>query len=224
MSSYGELALRGAKLRPLIVRDPQLAATFGSMIAGGASDDELGVVLAMGVIHNVESKSLWRYALRQASGYASQENQRGVTRPLVENGGGAWSFVLEGLLSVGRQRGWLTTKLLVEATVSSWTPESVQRLESAINDSRGEQKKGCYIATAVYGSYDAPEVWVLRRFRGSSLAPTPAGRLFIRAYYAVSPVLVRWGGESLRWLARPALGRFVKHLRAAGGGRPGRAV
>ena len=24
---------------------------------------------------------------------------------------------------------------------------------------------GCYVATAVYGSYDCPEVWVLRRYR-----------------------------------------------------------
>lgn len=50
-----------------------------------------------------------------------------------------------------------------------------------------EQKEGCYIATAVYGSYDAPEVIVLRRFRDESLKKSALGRSFIRAYYKFSP-------------------------------------
>lgn len=58
-----------------------------------------------------------------------------------------------------------------------------------------EQKSGCYIATAVYGSYDCPEVWTLRRFRDNTLDRTWYGRAFIRAYYAVSPTLVRWFGQ-----------------------------
>lgn len=28
-----------------------------------------------------------------------------------------------------------------------------------------KEKAGCYIATCVYGSYDCPQVWILRRFR-----------------------------------------------------------
>ena len=31
---------------------------------------------------------------------------------------------------------------------------------------------GCYVATAVYGSYDCPEVWTLRRYRDYTLAAT----------------------------------------------------
>ena len=50
---------------------------------------------------------------------------------------------------------------------------------------------GCYIATAVYGSYDAPSVMVLRRYRDETLARSVRGRSFIRAYYAVSPALAR---------------------------------
>lgn len=46
---------------------------------------------------------------------------------------------------------------------------------------------GCYIATAVYGSYDAPEVKVLRRFRDERLQETVLGRRFVAAYYALSP-------------------------------------
>lgn len=60
---------------------------------------------------------------------------------------------------------------------------------------------GCYIATAVYGSYDCPEVWTLRRFRDYTLAETWYGMLFIRLYYAISPTIVRWFGNS-EWFSR----------------------
>ena len=43
-------------------------------------------------------------------------------------------------------------------------------------------KAGCYVATAVYGSYDCPQVWTLRRFRDHTLAASWYGRAFIRAY------------------------------------------
>lgn len=60
---------------------------------------------------------------------------------------------------------------------------------------------GCYIATAVYGSYDCPEVWTLRRFRDYTLAETWYGRAFISAYYAISPTLVKWFGKT-EWFKR----------------------
>ena len=78
--------------------------------------------------------------------------------------------------------------------------------------------KGCYVATAVYGSYDCPQVWTLRRFRDDTLAETWYGRAFIRAYYAVSPTLVRWFGET-KWfqrLWRGPLDRLVARLRSRG--------
>lgn len=60
---------------------------------------------------------------------------------------------------------------------------------------------GCYIATAVYGSYDCPEVWVLRRYRDFTLAKTPFGRLFIKSYYTVSPTVVKLFGHT-KWFNR----------------------
>ncbi len=48
---------------------------------------------------------------------------------------------------------------------------------------------GCFIATAVYGSYDADEVRILRAFRDRQLASSRMGRLLIRSYYVVSPPL-----------------------------------
>lgn len=45
----------------------------------------------------------------------------------------------------------------------------------------------CFIATAVYGDVDSPQVVALRRFRDQHLCLTRAGRLLIRSYYRVSP-------------------------------------
>jgi len=77
---------------------------------------------------------------------------------------------------------------------------------------------GCYVATAVYGSYDCPEVWTLRRFRDFTLAKSFFGRLFIRTYYAISPTLVKWFGET-KWfknLWKPTLDKMVARLNEKG--------
>lgn len=57
------------------------------------------------------------------------------------------------------------------------------------------EKKGCYIATCIYGSYDCPQVWILRRFRDYVLDKSWYGRAFIKCYYSVSPTLVKWFGD-----------------------------
>ena len=63
------------------------------------------------------------------------------------------------------------------------------------------KKKGCYIATSVYGSYDCPEVWVLRRYRDFSLANNFFGRLFIKIYYFISPKVLKVFGKK-QWFKR----------------------
>ena len=75
-------------------------------------------------------------------------------------------------------------------------------------------KQGCYVATCVYGSYDCPEVWTLRRFRDDTLAAAALGRAFIHAYYAVSPTIVKWFGRAgwFRWLWRGVLDQMVQRL------------
>lgn len=77
---------------------------------------------------------------------------------------------------------------------------------------------GCYVATAVYGSYDCPQVWTLRRFRDDTLAATWYGRAFIRLYYAVSPMLVRWFGNTVwfKKLWRGKLDHMVAKLQEQG--------
>lgn len=63
---------------------------------------------------------------------------------------------------------------------------------------------GCYVATAVYGSYECRQLWVLRRWRDTSLASTVSGRAFTRFYYATSPFFVSTFG------ARTWFGRFFR--------------
>ena len=63
------------------------------------------------------------------------------------------------------------------------------------NEPKVTQKSGCYIATCVYGSYDCPQVWTLRRYRDTTLASTWYGRCFIKIYYSISPQLVKWFGS-----------------------------
>ncbi len=77
---------------------------------------------------------------------------------------------------------------------------------------------GCYIATAVYGSYDCPEVWTLRRFRDYKLATTWYGRVFIHMYYAISPKLVKCFGEThwFKSMWRSRLDKMIKKLRSEG--------
>ena len=74
--------------------------------------------------------------------------------------------------------------------------------------------QGCYVATCVYGSYDCPQVWTLRRFRDNTLAETMMGRAFIRTYYAISPTIVKWFGKT-EWFKKMwhgALDNMVQRL------------
>lgn len=81
-----------------------------------------------------------------------------------------------------------------------------------------ESTGGCYVATCVYGSYDCPEVWTLRRYRDNTLGSTWYGRLFIRTYYAISPTLVKWFGNTnwFKKLWKGKLDRLVAKLQSNG--------
>lgn len=74
---------------------------------------------------------------------------------------------------------------------------------------RPNPSSGCYVATCVYGSYDCPEVWTLRRFRDYQLAETWYGRAFIHTYYAISPTIVKWFGDT-KWFKKMWKGKLDK--------------
>lgn len=78
------------------------------------------------------------------------------------------------------------------------------------------QKKGCFIATACYGDYNAPEVRVLRHYRDEVLQQSAGGRAFIKAYYTFSPPLANMlsrsekGKKLVRKYFLVPLLRFIK--------------
>lgn len=81
-----------------------------------------------------------------------------------------------------------------------------------------EKPKGCYVATCVYGSYDCPEVWTLRRYRDNVLDKTLFGKVFITLYYAVSPKIIKLFGNThwFRSFWKSKLDRMVNKLRNKG--------
>ena len=95
---------------------------------------------------------------------------------------------------------------------------SSNKSQFLLNITRTAKKSGCYVATCVYGSYDCPQVWTLRRYRDHVLANTWHGRCFIRTYYAISPTLVSWFGQT-QWfkkLWQGKLDRMVNKLQQQG--------
>ena len=70
----------------------------------------------------------------------------------------------------------------------------------------------------LYGSYDCPQVWTLRRYRDNKLSKTWYGRLFIQIYYKTSPIIVKLFGKT-KWfnkIVKPRLDKYVKRLNNEG--------
>lgn len=90
--------------------------------------------------------------------------------------------------------------------------------EETISGASVDSKGACYVATAIYGSYDCPQVWTLRRYRDNFLSKTVCGYAFIKIYYRISPFFVRVFGNS-KWfnsLGRNVLDHIVKKLNEEG--------
>lgn len=140
---------------------------------------------------------------------------------LVENIGEGFGWTA-GSHSMGLDDTTFVQRLgAIVSTFAALTPSQVRQLEQGLNLEEGvavPRSGGCYVATAVYGSYDAPEVRVLRRWRDSSLQMSAVGRLFVRFYYLTSPCLVNAVGNR-PWFVVPSramLDRLVRILEHSG--------
>lgn len=100
-----------------------------------------------------------------------------------------------------------------EETINKW-----KNSKGSSGNSSSSNSGGCYVATCVYGSYDCPPVWTLRRYRDFVLAKTVYGRALIKIYYAVSPTLVKWFGntEWFKTMWKAPLDKLVSRLNSSG--------
>lgn len=57
--------------------------------------------------------------------------------------------------------------------------------------SNNNSQSNCYVATMIYGNKNHLNVVLLRDYRDQILAKTTYGKIFIKLYYAISPLLVR---------------------------------
>lgn len=189
--------------RILLQIEPELAGVRAD-IAGGA----MLAQYAKQVLETKPDKQLWKTMHSAAFDHAIVEFRRTGKE-------GGWSLVRADLLEIGIAEGWADE---VQQALAGQSTESLNRGVTFVENELKKSQSGCYIATAVYGSYDCPQVWVLRRFRDRSLATTRPGRLAIAAYYATSPTIVRLlGGQS--WFTvstRSVLDALVASLRRAG--------
>lgn len=80
----------------------------------------------------------------------------------------------------------------LESVIEVASFDQVVKYATEQNNRTPVRSSGCFIATAVYGSADAPEVVTLRSLRDQLLLPTMHGRAFVRCYYYFSPLLAKW--------------------------------
>lgn len=116
-------------------------------------------------------------------------------------------------------KGNYGTDSSIQGTVNGGTIHQTSNSVTYRPDNQKQSKGGgCYIATCVYGSYDCPNVWVLRRYRDEKLAKNFFGKIFIKFYYAISPSVVKVFGNQ-KWFKSIWLGilnPFVEKLKRDG--------
>ena len=165
-----------------------------------------------GMIENAFIRLVDSMSGRELCRYNLSENYYGKTVVLfgeIYRHNGEWKF---SAIGQGSEEDCIAD--FAKRYGGTWSQTNYASQSSNTNSSSG----GCYVATAVYGSYDCPQVWTLRRYRDNILATSWYGRAFIHIYYAISPTFVRYFGNQnwFKKLFRTHLDRMVSDLNGRG--------
>ena len=185
----------------------------------------LYIVVSLGVVHNAWHSKLAATIITPASSDIKETItvQNSCPAQIVNTNSPRINVVSNNVSSSHPSSPFQkTTAESIKERHSTITP--VQYISPRTNYSQSQRpsntsnNRGCYIATSIYGSYDCPEVWTLRRFRDYTLSKTYMGLLFIKLYYAISPKLIKWFGEysTFRHIFKPILDIFVNILKNKG--------
>jgi len=134
-------------------------------------------------------------AYEEALAYSSEANR--LLAQIPEIGGGETLKVVLRQAGLSRAPDDVSVKELEiierksEARIIEALPDGsdVDAHLAAIRKSLRHDVRGCFIATAAFGTSQAPEIATLRRFRDEVLLRSFPGQWFVSAYQAVSPGL-----------------------------------
>ena len=170
----------------------------------------------------IKLKNIAGRTIKYITVYLTPFNSVGDAVSCTVKGHSTYGISITGPISVGDKwegtcDGMWYNNTIVSAKVDhvdvTYEDDSMERYTASEltdeNSSNPSSSGGCYVATAVYGSYDCPQVWTLRRYRDYTLAETWHGRVFIKTYYAISPTLVKWFGHT-EWFKKMWQGKLDK--------------
>lgn len=188
------------------------------------------IVASLGVVHDGWHSKLAATIIFPAENNVKEcislNNSQRTTRPVLSStqaSVAAPTFPPRPRIEVPKTEVHLPNPSVINprpASTNSYTRstnfESVSK--PTIKPQQNSNNGGCYVATAIYGSYDCPEVWTLRRYRDYTLAKSWYGRVFVYTYYAISPTLVKWFGHKLFFqkLCKEPLDKLVRSLHSKG--------
>ncbi len=103
----------------------------------------------------------------------------------------------------------------IEGSINRYTSfKATGEFQTASGRTTIEVKKGCYIATSIYGSEFHENVLLLKDFRDGFLTQKLWGRIFCWIYYRISPFLCKYASaKAIAFIFKPPIDFFCIRLR-----------